>query len=103
MAPEDFTDPEEILAQFDRVGRHPDDPVALRSALGSPPSILARCIAEGWLSKVGAWSVPVLTGSGKIKLRRWRTCWDCHQECIEGIHECPARRPTTPYRSMSSR
>ena len=87
----------EVLSAFDRLERHPE---SYQSALAAPPEDVVRCLADGLLVKAGTWTVPVLTDKGKARLRQWRTCWDCHQECIEHIHHCPARRPATPYRSV---
>ena len=96
----DGTPNEEVLSAFDRLARRPDEPLALRSALGAPPDVVARCLTEGLLIKAGMWSTPTLTDKGKALLRRWRTCWDCHEEIVEGPHDCPARRQATaaPYR-----
>jgi hypothetical protein len=93
---EDFTELEEVLSAFDLLER---DPIALRGVACAPPIVVLRCLTEGYLVKVYSWSMPTLTDKGRARLRRWRTCWDCHQECV-GVHECPARRPATPYRSV---
>jgi hypothetical protein len=94
---EDFTEPEEVLSAFDRLER---DPTTLHAVACAPPAVVLRCLAEGFLVKRGAWAMPVLTDKGKARLRRWRTCWDCHAECVGGVHQCPARRPASPYRSV---
>ena len=93
----------EILAAYDRMERHPEDQRAVRDVLGAPPEAVARCLTEGFLAKRGTWTVPVLTPLGKARLRAWRTCMDCHEECIEGTHDCPARRSANPYRDTRAR
>lgn len=76
----------------------PGDYVKLAIVAGLPPEAVLACLREGLITKAGRWAVPKLTEKGRARLRGWRTCHDCHQECVESVHHCPARLPATPYR-----
>src|ERR1019366_4545062 len=90
--------PGEILDLFWRAAQEPSVE-RLRYALGAPPELVLKCIARGYLSKAGTWTVPELTTKGREHLRGYRTCQDCRQECVETIHHYPARRGPHPYRA----
>jgi len=94
-----FWHPGDTLEVFWRLAQAPDDPQRLRIALGLPPEVVLRCIALGLLAKPSIWKPPELTAKGRERLRGWRTCQDCGEECVETIHHCPRRRGSTPYRS----
>lgn len=97
----DYDDPPgEILEVFWRLAQIPDDPQRLKNALAAPPTLVLACIELGYLAKVGMWRAPELTPKGREVLRGYRTCYDCRQECTETRHDCPARRGSSPYRSV---
>jgi hypothetical protein len=80
--------PGEILEVFWHLVESPDDPKYLKAALAAPPDRVLRCIKLGYLVKAGAWRAPELTAAGRERLRAYRTCHDCRQECVEQVHRC---------------
>jgi hypothetical protein len=91
--------PGEILEYFEKLEQGPDDIRRVRAALSAPLDRVQACIDRGFLAKPkGHWVIPTLTPEGRAKLANYRRCYDCHEEILDSPHDCPRRRPRTPYR-----
>lgn len=100
---------EEALQVLDRLERDPQW-TTLVDVLLLPSGIIARCYIENLVESSmietteatamrSLWNrTTLLTSKGKARLRAWRTCRDCGQECTETVHECSGRQSSSPYR-----
>jgi|ERR1700722_669337 len=84
----------EALELIWRFAQTPNDIKVCKQVLGIKVATMATLRLKGAI----AGAPPKLTPMGRLVLRGWRTCHDCHHETTTVVHDCPARMSPHPYR-----